>query len=53
MCAKLRTNMLLLSRLSGAYSIIQIYHYLQVYSLLVIYKSRDYSIHLKLTGNMN
>ena len=35
MCAKLHTNMfLLLSKLFGAYSIIQIYHYLQVYTSL-------------------
>ena len=49
MCVKLRTNMLLLlSKLSGTYSIIQIYHYLkliQIHSLLVIYKSQYYSIY--------
>ena len=46
MCAKLRTyNLLLLLRLSGAYLIIQMGLYLQVNTLLVIYKSRYYSIH--------
>ena len=38
MCAKLHTNMLLLlSRLSGAYSIIQIYYYLQVSTHFIVY----------------
>ena len=50
MCAKLRSyKLLLLLRLSGAYSIIQMGFYLQINALLVTYKSQYYSINTVLS----
>ena len=43
MCAKLRTNKLLLSRLSRAHSIIQIFTLFTSFQFTCYYKSRDYS----------